>query len=112
MRTGFCPGSALAGACPALSENAMGEDIWSKDMLDFMQKMWNPLGFPLPGMVAPTIDVGEIERKLVEMRSVENWLKMNLGLLQMTIKTLEMQKAALESLSGATPEGKPGPGSK
>jgi hypothetical protein len=79
----------------------MAEDIWSKDMLEFMQKMWNPLGFPLPGMVAPTIDVQEIERKLSEMRSVENWLKMNLGLLQMTIKTLEMQKSALETLSGA-----------
>ena len=79
----------------------MADDIWSKDMLEFMQKMWNPLGFPMPGVVAPTVDVEEIERKLTEMRSVENWLKMNLGLLQMTIKTLEMQKSALETLSGA-----------
>ena len=79
----------------------MAEDSWSKDMLEFMQKMWNPLGFPLPGMVAPTVSVEEIERKLGEMRSVENWLKMNLGLLQMTIKTLEMQKSALEAVSGA-----------
>ena len=82
----------------------MADDTWSKDMLEFMQKMWNPLGFPLPGMVAPTIDPKEIERKLDEMRSVENWLKMNLGLLQMTIKTLEMQKSALETLSGTSPE--------
>jgi hypothetical protein len=82
----------------------MAEDIWSKDMLEFMQKMWNPLGFPLPGMVAPTIDVAEIERKLGELRSVENWLKMNLGLLQVTIKTLEMQKAALETLAGKPPD--------
>ena len=87
----------------------MAEDIWSKDMLEFMQKMWNPLGFPLPGMVAPTIDVAEIERKLGELRSVENWLKMNLGLLQVTIKTLEMQKAALETLAGKPPD-KPDPG--
>ena len=79
----------------------MADDIWSKDMLEFMQKMWNPMGFPLPGMVAPTISVEEIERKLGELRSVENWLKMNLGLLQMTIKTLEMQKAGLEALSGS-----------
>jgi len=79
----------------------MADDVWSKDMLEFMQKMWNPLGFPLPGMVTPTIDVAEIERRLGEMRSVENWLKMNLGLLQMTIKTLEMQKNALETLSGS-----------
>ena len=82
----------------------MAEDIWSKDMLEFMQKMWNPLGFPLPGMVAPTIDVAEIERKLGELRSVENWLKMNLGLLQVTIKTLEIQKAALETLAGKPPD--------
>ena len=77
----------------------MADEIWSKDMLEFMQKMWNPMGFPLPGMVAPTIDVEEIERKLVELHSVENWLKTNLAFLQMTIKTLEMQKSALEALS-------------
>jgi hypothetical protein len=83
----------------------MAEDIWSKDMLEFMQKMWNPLGFPLPGMVAPTIDTAEIERKLGELRSVESWLKMNLGLLQMTIKTLEMQKSALEAIAaGSSPK--------
>jgi hypothetical protein len=84
----------------------MADDVWSKDMLEFMQKMWNPMGFPLPGMVAPTISVEEIERKLGELQSVENWLKMNLGLLQMTIKTLEMQKSALQALSGAA-GGKP-----
>ena len=78
----------------------MAEDFWSKDMLEFMQKMWNPMGFPLPGMVAPTINVEEIDRKLVELHNVENWLKMNLAFLQMTIKTLEMQKSALQALSG------------
>lgn len=78
----------------------MAEDFWSKDMLEFMQKMWNPMGFPLPGMVTPTISVEEIERKLVELHSVENWLKVNLAFLQMTMKTLEMQKSALETLGG------------
>ena len=88
----------------------MADDAWSKDMLEFMQKAWNPLGYPLPGLVAPTIDVGELERKLGEMRCVENWLKMNLGLLQMTIKTLEMQKAALETLAAGTNKDRPGSG--
>jgi len=78
----------------------MADDLWSKDMLEFMQKMWNPMGFPLPGMVAPTISIEEVERKITELRSVENWLKMNLAFLEMTIKTLEMQKSALETLSG------------
>ncbi len=82
----------------------MAEDTWSKDMLEFMQKMWNPMSFPLPGMVAPTLSVEEVERKIAELKSVESWLRMNLGFLEMTIKTLEMQKAALQALS-PTPGG-------
>lgn len=78
----------------------MAEDSWSKDMLDFMQKMWNPLGLPLPGMVAPTASIEELDRRLGELRSIESWLKMNLAWLQMTTKTLEMQKSALTTLSG------------
>jgi hypothetical protein len=75
----------------------MSED-YSKDLLEFFQKMWNPTSFPIPGMFTPTMDVGEIEKKIAELRSVENWLKMNLTFLQMTIKTLEMQKSALQTI--------------
>ena len=73
-----------------------------KDMFEFMQKMWNPMAFPLPGMVAPTVDVGEIEKKIAELKAVENWLTMSVGLVQMTIQTLELQKVALESLTAGT----------
>jgi hypothetical protein len=69
-----------------------------KDLFEFMQKMWNPMQFPIPGMMTPTANVDEILSKIRELKSVENWLTMNVGLVQMTIKTLEMQKAALESL--------------
>lgn len=81
----------------------MSED-YSKDLFEFFQKMWNPTSFPIPGMFTPTMDIGEIDKKIAELSSVENWLKMNLTFLQMTIKTLEMQKAAVESLSGASKE--------
>jgi hypothetical protein len=73
-----------------------------KDWLDFMQKMWNPLSVPLPGMITPTISVDEIDKKISELKSVETWLTMNTGFLQMTIKTLELQKSALESLRAAS----------
>jgi hypothetical protein len=77
-----------------------------KDMFEFMQKMWNPMSFPLPGMVVPTVDVAEVERKIGELKAVETWLTMNVGMVQMTIKTLELQKAALESLNaGASKDG-------
>ena len=79
----------------------MAEPGLPKDLFEWMQKMWNPMSFPVPGMLTPTADVGEIEKKIRELKTVENWLTMNVGFVQMTIKTLEMQKAALESL-GAT----------
>lgn len=79
----------------------MAEQGLPKDLFEFMQKMWNPMSFPLPGMVTPTIDIEEIEKKISELKTVENWLTMNTGFVQMTIKTLEMQKAALESLRAA-----------
>jgi hypothetical protein len=73
----------------------------SKDLFDFFQKMWNPTSFPLPGMFTPTLSVEEIEKKMAELTAVESWLKMNLTFLQMTIKTLEMQKSALQTLQEA-----------
>jgi len=85
--------------------------------LEFMQKMWNPLGMAMPGAgppVAPgmppaapfpnpmamfaTLDPAEIERKIGELRVIEGWLAMTLNFMQMSIKTLELQKASLAAL--------------
>ena len=79
----------------------MAQQDVPKDWFEFMQKMWNPASFPLPGMITPTVNVEEIERKIAELTAVENWLIINTGFVQMTIKTLQMQKAALESLRAA-----------
>ena len=75
-----------------------------KDWLEFMQRMWNPTAFPMPGVGMPTVDVKEIEKKIAELKTVETWLTMNVGFVQMTIQTLEMQKSPLETLGAA---GKP-----
>ena len=76
----------------------MAEDNSSKDLFEFFQKMWNPTSFPLPGMFTPTMNVEDVEKKIAELQAVENWLKMNLTFLQMTIKTLEMQRSALQTI--------------
>ena len=76
----------------------MSDQEIPKDWFEFMQKAWNPMSFPLPGMITPTVNIEEIDKKIGELKSVETWLTMNTGFVQMTIKTLEMQKAALESL--------------
>ena len=83
-----------------------------KDWLEFMQKMWNPMSYPIPGMAMPTVNVEEIEKKIAELRTVETWLTMNVGFVQMTIKTLAMQKAALESIAAAAKPKSAQPGKK
>ena len=79
----------------------MSQQEIPKDWFEFMQKAWNPMSFPLPGMVTPTVDVEEIRKKITELKAVETWLTMNTGFVQMTIKTLEMQVSALDSLRAA-----------
>jgi hypothetical protein len=73
----------------------------SNEFFELLQKMWNPMGFAMPGMAAPAMTVEEVEKKIADLRAVEAWLTMNSGFVQMTIKTLEMQKAGLESLQAA-----------
>lgn len=69
-----------------------------EDGFDFVRKMWGNMGFGLPGMVTPSLDVDELERRITDLKAVEGWLKMNLGMLQMTIQGLEVQRATLTAM--------------
>ena len=83
-----------------------------QDPLEFLKSMWGSMGFPLPGMVAPTVDVGELDKRITDLKAVEGWLKMNLGMLQISIQGLEMQRAtlaAMQTIGQPQPEGSPNP---
>lgn len=73
----------------------MSSDQNAQDPLEFVRGMWNNMGFSLPGMVTPTLDTDELDKRVADLKAVENWLKMNLNMLQMTIQGLEMQRVAL-----------------
>ena len=68
------------------------------DPMSFAKKMFGNMGFSLPGMITPTLDVEEIEKKVRDLKAVESWLKMNLSMLQMTIQGLEMQCVTLNAV--------------
>jgi hypothetical protein len=76
----------------------MATDNMAHDPLEFVRNMWGRMGFTLPGMVTPTLDVGELEKRIGDMRAVEGWLKMNLSMLQMAIQGLDMQRAAIAAV--------------
>lgn len=73
----------------------MSDPISASDPMEFMRNMWGQLGFSLPGMVAPTLDVDELEKRIKDLKAVEGWLRMNLSMLQLTIQGLEMQHSTL-----------------
>jgi hypothetical protein len=76
----------------------MSSDQNANDPLEFVRNMWGNMGFSLPGIVTPTLDVGELDKRITDMRAVEGWLKINLNMLQMTIQGLDVQRAALSAV--------------
>lgn len=73
----------------------MTDTAQAQDPLEFLKSMWGGMGFSLPGMVTPTLDVDELDKHITDLKTVEGWLKMNLNMLQMSIQGLEMQRATL-----------------
>lgn len=76
----------------------MADTAQSQDPLEFLKSMWGGMGFSLPGMVTPTLDVNELDKHITDLKTVEGWLKMNLNMLQMSIQGMEMQRATLSAL--------------
>ncbi len=109
-----------AGDAPAISP---------QDAMGFLQRMWNPLGLAMPGFPAAgaapgaamppgmpfgspaalfaALDPAEIDRKIAELRVIENWLTMSVSMMQMSIKTMELQKASVEAMRGSAPPSRP-----
>ncbi len=71
------------------------------DPFEFLKNLRGPMGLPLAAVMAPTLIPDEVERRIAELKSVENWLNMNLNVLRMTIQGLEMQKAGLAAMQNA-----------
>lgn len=83
----------------------MPDDKLAQDPLEFMRGMWSNMGFSLPGMVTPTLDVNELDKRIADLKAVEGWLKMNLNMLQMTTQGLEMQRATIAAVQAMSQVG-------
>ena len=49
-------------------------------------------------MVTPTLDIDAVEKKIADLKSVENWLNLNLNMLRLSIQGLEMQRNTLAAM--------------
>ena len=87
----------------------MTKPVTPQDMFDMWQRMVNPGAYPLQSLMFPVLDAKELEKKIAELEAVEHWLKANLNLLQLSIKSLEYQRALLVGGEKAAAALKPGP---
>jgi hypothetical protein len=90
----------------------MAKPVTPQDMFDYWQKMVNPGAYPLQSLMFPVLDAKELEKKIAELEAVEHWLKANLGMLQLSIKSLEYQRQMVkggERIKAAMGEGQPQP---
>ncbi|QJR15773.1 PhaM family polyhydroxyalkanoate granule multifunctional regulatory protein [Usitatibacter palustris] len=74
----------------------MTKPVTPQEMFDLWQKMVNPGAFPLQSLMFPVVDVKEVEKKISELETVEHWLKANLGMVQLSIKSLDYQRSMLK----------------
>ncbi|MEN5346737.1 PhaM family polyhydroxyalkanoate granule multifunctional regulatory protein [Achromobacter mucicolens] len=93
--------------------------------MEMMRQAWagltGPGGLASSLPMAPPMNLEDLDRRIAELRSVENWLRMNLSMLSSTIQGMEVQRSTISTLRafvdsasrmdmGATPEaGAPSP---
>jgi hypothetical protein len=81
---------------------------------EFLTTPWGnlPLGSTMTGQGFNPADIRELDKRIAELKAVEQWLSLNLNLLKTTIQGLEVQRGTLAALQSFTesmsPQGKPG----
>ncbi|MCQ9617717.1 transcriptional regulator [Paenalcaligenes niemegkensis] len=72
--------------------------------LEMMRSAWETMGAGGFGNVADSsaafLAPEELEKRIRDLRAVENWLKLNLSMLESTIQGLEIQKATISTVQG------------
>lgn len=70
---------------------------------EFLTTPWGklPLGSAVPGSFNAT-DLQELDKRINELKAVEQWLSLNLNLLKTTIQGLEVQRGTVAAIQSFT----------
>lgn len=86
--------------------------------MEMMRQAWSGLagsGGLASAPLATPMTLDDLDRRIHDLRAVENWLKMNLSMLSSTIQGIEVQRATIATLksfaesSGMSADGGPSP---
>jgi hypothetical protein len=79
-----------------MSKMAMGGFGQMLDNVEFVKRAWSTLN--IPGNLVPTVDVEELDKRIADLKAVEQWLNLNLSMLRGTIQGLEIQRGTLAAV--------------
>ncbi len=66
------------------------------DAMEVARRHWSAM--PIPSAMTPTLDPEELDKRIADLKTVEQWLMLNLNLVRGSVQTLELQRATLSSL--------------
>ncbi len=70
------------------------------DTLEFVKNLWGSMNIPgvaMPG-ATPSLSTEDLDKKITDLKAVESWLNLNIGMLRGTIQALEVQRGTLSTL--------------
>jgi hypothetical protein len=79
-----------------MSKMAMGGFGQMLDNVEFVKRAWSTLN--IPSTLVPTVDVEELDKRIADLKAVEQWLNLNLSMLRGTIQGLEIQRGTLAAV--------------
>lgn len=67
--------------------------------MEMLRQVWGSLGaLPQAAPISPAMGLDDLDRRINDLRAVENWLNLNLTMLRGTIQGLEVQRATISTL--------------
>lgn len=66
------------------------------EQMESFRKLWSSMD--VPSRLVPTLDIGELDKRIADLKAVEQWLNLNLGMLRGTIQGLEIQRGTLAAV--------------
>lgn len=76
---------------------AMGGLGQMLDGMEAVKRAWSTT-LNLPGSFVPTVDIDELDKRIADLKAVEQWLNMNLSMLRGTVQALEVQRGTLAAI--------------
>jgi hypothetical protein len=70
------------------------------DPFAFMRNQWSGLGsgFQFPNQALPPTNLEDLDRRISDLKTVDQWLTLNLNMLKTTIQGLEIQRGTLAAV--------------